>query len=191
MREDELLDHYRRGERDFRGVNLRGVYLRDVRLQDVDLSCADLRGASLMSVDFSGANLNRADLSGSFLIHANLRSVNFTQANLTKAFLILANLHQSCLTEANLSQANLTKANLSEVAGFAEAILDQTILTGALLPRRSPKVGLRPSHYLQNWESLHWKQKLFKIPDGSILSWAKLSLLSMMPTSAIAQNDPD
>lgn len=60
MRADELLDHYRRGERDFRGVNLRGVYLRDVRLQDVDLSCVDLRGASLMSVDFSGANLHRA-----------------------------------------------------------------------------------------------------------------------------------
>ncbi|MEG4812772.1 hypothetical protein QUA79_36060 [Microcoleus sp. F8-D1] len=26
MRADEFLEHYRRGERDFRGVNLRGVY---------------------------------------------------------------------------------------------------------------------------------------------------------------------
>jgi len=143
MRADEFLEHYRRGERNFRGVNLRGIYLRDVRLQDVDLNCADLRGASLMSVDFSGANLHRADLSGAFLIHSNLSFANLTQANLTKAFLILANLHQSCLTEANLSHTNLTKANLSEVVGLVEAILDQTILTGALLPPRSPQASHR------------------------------------------------
>ncbi|NJR62385.1 MAG: pentapeptide repeat-containing protein [Cyanobacteria bacterium CRU_2_1] len=168
MRADELLERYRRGERDFRGVNLRGIYLRDVRMRDVDLSCADLRGASLMSVDFSGANLHRADLSGAFLIHANLRSVNFTQANLTKAFLILANLHQSCLTEANLSQANLTKANLSEVTGFAEAILDQTILTGTLLPRRS--------HRLQTWR--RWK---LRIPERWTESWTSIGNIVNSP----------
>jgi hypothetical protein len=33
----------------------------------------------------------------------------------------------------------LTKANLSEVTGFDEAFLDRTILTGALLPPRSPR----------------------------------------------------
>jgi uncharacterized protein YjbI with pentapeptide repeats len=162
MRADEFLEHYRRGERDFRGVNLRGIYLRDVWLQGVDLSCADLRGASLMSVDFTGANLHRADLSGSFLIHANLSFVNLTQANLTKAYLILADLHQSCLTGANLSQANLTKANLSEVAGFAEASLDRTILTGALLPLRSPQADFKPLHHLQNWKFQRWKLWRFR-----------------------------
>jgi hypothetical protein len=95
------------------------------------------------------------------VIHANLRSVNFTQANLTKAFLILANLHQSCLTEANLSDTNLTKANLSEVVGLAEAILDQTILTGALLPPRS--------HRLQVWRQ--WK---FRMPESWVEGWTSI-----------------
>ncbi|MCL6435384.1 MAG: pentapeptide repeat-containing protein [Leptolyngbyaceae cyanobacterium HOT.MB2.61] len=163
MKADELLEYYRWGERDFRGVNLRGISLRDVRLRDVDLNCADLRGASLMIVDLSGANLHQADLSGAFLIHSNLSFANLTQANLTKAFLILANLHHSCLTEANLSQANLTKANLSEVNGFAEAILNQTVSTGALLLPGSPQAGFRPLHHLQNWKFQRWK--LWRLRD--------------------------
>lgn len=170
MRADKLLECYRQGERDFRGVNLRGIYLRDVRLQGVDLSCADLRGASLMSIDFTGANLNRADLSGSFLIHANLSSADLTQANLTKAILILANLHQSCLTEANLSQANLTKANLSEVAGFAESLLDRTVLTGARLTLRSPKAVYKPAHQLRPW-----KRSQIRIPKVSVSIGIKFS----------------
>jgi uncharacterized protein YjbI with pentapeptide repeats len=96
--------------------------------------------------------LHRADLSGAFLIHSNLSRTNLSQANLTKAFLILANLHQSCLTEANLSQANLTKADLSEVIGLAEAFLDCTILAGALLPPRSPKVVRNWLGRLQVWQ---------------------------------------
>ncbi len=114
-----------------------------------------------MGVDFSGANLYRADLSGAFLIHANLSSANLTQANLTKAFLVLANLQQSCLTEANLSQANLTQANLSEVSGFAQTIREKTILTEALLPKRS--------RHFQIWK--HWA---LRIPETWISTWSAL-----------------
>jgi uncharacterized protein YjbI with pentapeptide repeats len=176
MRADELLERYRRGERDFRGVNLRGIYLRDVRLQGIDLNCADLRGTSLMGVDFTGANLHRADLSGAFLIHSNLSAANLTQANLTKSFLILANLHDSCLTEANLSHTNLTKANLSEVVGLAEAILDQTILTGALLPPQ--KAGHEPSRYLQIWKDWQSKFPKFQLRPGS-------DLFDLLPFSTV------
>ncbi|PZO47862.1 MAG: pentapeptide repeat-containing protein [Phormidesmis priestleyi] len=136
MTAEELLQQYRLGERDFRGIKLKGIFLRDQCLRDIDLSCADLRGASLMGVDFRGANLRRADFTGAFLILAQLNQADLTQANLTNAFLILANLQQCCLAQANLTQANLTRANLSRVSGLTEGLLHGAVLASANLPQK-------------------------------------------------------
>lgn len=139
MTAEELLQQYRSGERDFRGIKLKGVFLRDQCLRDIDLSCADLRGASLMGVDFRGANLRRANFTGAFLILAQLDQADLTEANLTNAFLILANLQQCCLAQANLTQANFTRANLSGVSGLPEEFLSGAVSASA---NRSQKMRM-------------------------------------------------
>ena len=135
MTAEEFLQHYQAGERYFRGVKLSGIVLRDMRLSGLNLSCADLRGASLMGVDLSQANLSRADLSNAFLILTRLSDSNLTQANFSSAFLILADLQRCCLHQANFTLANLTKANLLGAIEGSTAVLTNATLTGARLPQ--------------------------------------------------------
>lgn len=110
MHPQELLEHYRQGERNF-------AY--------VDLSGADLSGLNLRGANFTGANFTEANLSWAFL----------NQANLTEACLRRADLHNATLNNANLGQAMLSGANLSKVdlrlAQLTEADLNWAILTDA------------------------------------------------------------
>ena len=59
MKTTELLEQYKKGERDFTNKDLRGANLRRADLCGADLCGADLRGA-----DLNGANLRGADLNG-------------------------------------------------------------------------------------------------------------------------------
>ena len=54
MKTTELLEQYKKGERDFTNKDLCGANLRG----------ADLNGANLCKADLSGANLCKADLNG-------------------------------------------------------------------------------------------------------------------------------
>ncbi len=74
METKELLERYGKGERYFRGANLRGA----------ELSWANLRGAELSWADLSGADLSWADLRGANLSEANLRGANLSGAALPR-----------------------------------------------------------------------------------------------------------
>jgi len=134
---EELLQGYRSGDRDFRGVKLTDIFLRDVCLTGIDLSFADLRGASLMGVNLRGANLRRANFTGAFLIYAQLKAADLTQANLTDAWLTRANLQHACLIDADLTRTDLTKANLHGATGYSASLLTQTVIA-AMAPHAIP-----------------------------------------------------
>ena len=70
MKTTELLEQYKKGERDFTNKDLRG---------------ADLSGANLCKADLSGANLNGADLCGADLCGADLNGANLRGADLNGA----------------------------------------------------------------------------------------------------------
>jgi len=125
---EELLQRYRSGDRDFRGVKLTDIFLRDVCLTGIDLSFADLRGASLMGVNLGGANLRRANFTGAFLIYAHLRNADLTQAKLMDAWLTRANLQHACLIDADLTRTDLTKANLHGATGYSASLLTQAMI---------------------------------------------------------------
>ncbi|MEB3182446.1 MAG: pentapeptide repeat-containing protein [Nostocaceae cyanobacterium] len=114
MTQEELLEKYAAGVRDFTGINL---------------SEANLRGANLSGANFSTANLSLVNFSG-----ANLTEVNFTQARLNVARLSAANMAGSNFNNASLNVANLIRANLSR-ASLIKASLIRTELIRADLSR--------------------------------------------------------
>ena len=125
----EILRCYRRGNRNFRGVNLVGVNLTGVCLLEANLmganltkailKNANLEGAKLLLANLSqavmtGANLHQAKLVGANLSHAQLSYANLTQADLRDSDLSNAQLMGTSLEGANLIGANLSNANLTE-----------------------------------------------------------------------------
>jgi uncharacterized protein YjbI with pentapeptide repeats len=68
---------------------------------------ANLGGADLSSMDFSGFNLRRAKMD-----RAVLKGVDFTRAHLQRANLVGAVLEQARLDRADLTGARLSGANL-------------------------------------------------------------------------------
>lgn len=78
----------------------------------------DCEGCEDMRADLCGANLNRVDFSGALLCKANLHEAhlsgaNFYGANLSKADLILADLSGANLNRSSFHGANLRGANLN------------------------------------------------------------------------------
>jgi uncharacterized protein YjbI with pentapeptide repeats len=132
---EELLEHYRSGRRDFRGLQLRGAYLRGVDLHGVDLSDANLGGADLQGAGLCEAILCNVDARSANLRYARLDSADLWQANMCGAdlrniHLCGANLREADLTGANLRSADLTSANLRG-ADLGEADLRGADLSGA------------------------------------------------------------
>jgi hypothetical protein len=112
-----LIQEYREGGRDFRGVYLRLADLRDVHLEDADLRQADLSRANL-----TGADLRRVDLSG-----ADLRGAVLSHARLTGADLSGADLRGADFTGADLDGADLSRVEMAR-ATWRQAKLDTAIL---------------------------------------------------------------
>ena len=67
MKTTELLEQYKKGERDFTNKDLCGANLRKANLNWANLCKADLSGADLCGADLNGANLRGADLNGADL----------------------------------------------------------------------------------------------------------------------------
>jgi hypothetical protein len=108
MTAEELIQRYKAGQRDFRGVNL----------SEEILLWADLRGANFSGSILRGTNFN----------WANLSEVDLTAADLRDADLAWANLKKADLREANLSGANFSAASLKG-ADWSRAIMpDGTIM---------------------------------------------------------------
>jgi uncharacterized protein YjbI with pentapeptide repeats len=79
-------------------------------LSNIDISKANLQGAKLESVNFTGAKLVDSQLAG-----VNLAGANLKNANLTQAFLYGADLFGTVLESTNFTKANLTVADLEGV----------------------------------------------------------------------------
>jgi len=117
---------------DLRGASIGSVNLSGADFKDVALYFIDLQGANLAYADFRGADLVYADLSRSNLSGANFEGcimgrINLQKANLSNAQLAGASLVGGNLVEANFSGADLTDANLFG-AKLEGAVFDKAIL---------------------------------------------------------------
>jgi len=131
-----------------RGSELSGLDLRSIDLNRADFSHvlhddmtalsyaefigADLRKASPILADLSGADLSNSDLREADLSGANLYNANFTNANLGKAQLLECELFSTNFTGAKLADAVLSGAKLMhsnlDGADFSNALMGGTTL---------------------------------------------------------------
>ncbi|MFW6359000.1 MAG: pentapeptide repeat-containing protein [Chroococcales cyanobacterium] len=100
-------------KQDFAGANLLGAILDNLDFSGANLSSANLRGAELNDTDLSGANLSRVNLRGADLSGAYLSNADLSFSDCSKSSLALANLSEANLQGANLEEVNLTNTNLS------------------------------------------------------------------------------
>lgn len=130
--EDELRRRYRRGHRNFRGIDLAGAQLAGHCLRDANLVAANLQGADLTAADLDRTRLAAANLSRAALDRAKLRKASLAGAILSEATLAGADLSQADLRDADLRRADLTDAVLrgSQIMG---ADLSHANLKGANL----------------------------------------------------------
>lgn len=139
----------------FLEVNLVGAILTHIKHRDPAmwshftnslLMKANLTGADLPSVNFTGANLSDAVLvnatitpanfSAALLIRANLDGVDLRQADLRTANMLGASLIGANLSSANLSEANLVSVELTG-ANLSQSNLDFARLVGVNLKQAS------------------------------------------------------
>lgn len=92
--EEDLLEQYSRGRRDFSGL---------------DLSDFDLRGATL-----DGSNFKKTELQSVLLIAASLKDTNFRGANLKRALLCDSDVTRANFKGANLTHTNMDRANTKD-----------------------------------------------------------------------------
>ena len=139
MTANELLERYKAGQRDFRGLNLMGIDLSHSVLCGANFSFCNLRNAWMKQANLRGANLRNttisrgvlayADLSGADLSHADLDTCAFFGANLTGANFHKALMgHQPCLSGANLTNVDFTQTFIGLPGG-----LDNLSVFGATL----------------------------------------------------------
>jgi uncharacterized protein YjbI with pentapeptide repeats len=137
-----LIQDYREGHRDFRGVYLRLADLRDVHLEDADLRHADLSRANLTGADLRGVDLSGADLRGAVLSHARLNGADLSGADLRGADFTGADLEGADLSRVEMARATWRQAKLDA------AILDQSRLAALVTERprpRTPTVAEAPA----------------------------------------------
>jgi hypothetical protein len=93
MKAKELIEKYKNGQRDFRGVCLSGENLAWATLTQIDLRASNLQEANLSGANLCGANLSEK---------TNLAFANFSRADLSGADLRDANLIGASLDSATL-----------------------------------------------------------------------------------------
>ena len=98
MKASQVLQEYKQGRRDFKGVSLRGQSFVKQDLSGADFSKADIRGANFSHADIRGANFSHADIRGANFSHADIRGANFSHAD---------------IQGANFSHATLTGTNFA------------------------------------------------------------------------------
>ncbi len=103
MTTTEFLQHFKRGERNFYGMDLEG----DKKLCGLNLKSVDFRTANLSGVDFSGSDCSYAEFG-----YTNLENANFCNSTLKNAWFPRANMQNADLTRSNMKEAQLREANL-------------------------------------------------------------------------------
>jgi uncharacterized protein YjbI with pentapeptide repeats len=126
----ELLNRYKRGERDFQNADLHGsllcrAVLSGSDLTHADLYGADLTGAVLMKTDLHDSDLRFAKLHRANLRGANVSGVDFSGANLAEANLKLADIRGTDFTGACLDGAKLVGAIRDRHTNFTDVSFSQ------------------------------------------------------------------
>jgi uncharacterized protein YjbI with pentapeptide repeats len=137
LSQNDILNQYKIGEREFRNANLRETDLVQENFSEIDLSLADLSLSNLKGINLSKARLTEAIFTKAILSEANLNQAILYRAKLNEADLKNSNLIQVDLSKAELIGADLSNANLSEAdltgANLSNANLFRADLTGATL----------------------------------------------------------
>ncbi|MER7578211.1 toll/interleukin-1 receptor domain-containing protein [Streptomyces sp. NPDC090032] len=123
--EEEVVEAYDHGRRDF----------RDIKLIDADFSGVNLRGASFIGASLKGANFTHAYLTHTQFKAADLEQANFSHAafnatDLIGASFVRAIMFRTDLTGAALNRADLTGADLRH-ANLGNARVTDAALKGA------------------------------------------------------------
>ncbi|MBI4993065.1 MAG: pentapeptide repeat-containing protein [Candidatus Magasanikbacteria bacterium] len=109
MLQDELIQRYQRGERDFSGVKLQG----DSPLE------TDLMGCVLAGAIFIGITLRGAFLNGS-----NLQCVDFTGSDLSDTHFVNTDISGANMRSVTLQGAEVTAAQLATTRNLEHAFMD-------------------------------------------------------------------
>ncbi|MDE2638806.1 MAG: pentapeptide repeat-containing protein [Chloroflexota bacterium] len=114
---DEAFDYMLKA-RGYTYVNLSHATLRDAKMQRMLLEPADLTGADLTRVDFTGSRIASASLADSILNSANLSKCYILTCDFSGAKMQHVDLSESECVYSNFSNAKLSGANLE---GFTVA----------------------------------------------------------------------
>lgn len=136
-----LVEAYKRGRRDFRGVQLRGINLGErsahggLTLHSCDFSNAVLYDCNFVGTDLTGSRFVYANLSNSNFARATLVGCNFNHAALVWCNLNLADCSGSNFNYAALSAAKIWRADFSRTrltgTDFNSATLKSVLLMDA------------------------------------------------------------
>ncbi len=171
--EDELLQSYALGERDFRGVDLQHADLSHANLEGSDFSNALLCGAKLDGANLDSANLFGADLMGASLTRAVLSFANLARANLRNADLTGATLTGISGDATDFSGALLIRASL-EAADLIGAIFVGANLTGAIVESADLEGADLTDANLTS-ANLHWAKMSWANLTNARLNWARVT----------------
>lgn len=89
--EEELLELYKAGERDFSNVDLSHAVLSHADLSGADFSGANFYGARLLRTNLSGCDFSYANLAQAYLAYTNLSGAELSGVSLTGAHLVATN----------------------------------------------------------------------------------------------------
>lgn len=105
---NQIIEMYKKGERDFSGIVARGI----------DLINVDLRGANFSKSDLSYSNFRGCNLTNTNFSEAKLSWTDFTFANLTRANFRKADLSYSIINDTIIDKADFREVDLSWSLAF-------------------------------------------------------------------------
>jgi len=186
-----LIESYRRGRREFRGVRLRRVDLGESHVggekyEPLNLNSCDFSDAIIDDCGFVGSNLSGsrfvdAKLYGSNFARAILTGCNFKRASLSWCNLNLANCSGAILSHADLSAARILEADFSHTllteACFAGAVLKSVRFTGA----RAESLTLGETTLLDLDLSVFVNAKITEHEEPSDIDWRTVARSLRLP----------
>lgn len=136
----ELVDRYKKGERDFSGTVLTDAAIDGFDLKDIVLKKSDLSYSSFIQTNLKGANLTGTDMTWSKLSYTNLTNAKMVGVILRWALLEGVYIDNADLTRADLSWSRIDNTNLSAAklaeANIGWASLRKVMVTSDQIPQK-------------------------------------------------------